>query len=55
MYGNIYETDFPALWNGKEAVKLRHRMAERRPPQLCRDCYEFNRHNPAIMIQVRSS
>lgn len=51
IYGNIYETDFPDLWNGEAAQSLRRGMVENDLPKACRECYEFNRHDPTIMIQ----
>ncbi len=51
-YGNIFEADFPALWNGPRARQVRQEMVDGQPPQPCRECYEFNRHDPSIMIQV---
>jgi radical SAM protein with 4Fe4S-binding SPASM domain len=52
VYGNLFDTEFKALWNGDQAQALRKAMLEKAPPQACRDCYEFNRHNPAIMVQL---
>jgi len=52
VYGNLYETAFPELWNGPEAVNLRTRMLQKDPPRACQNCYEFNRDDPSIMIQV---
>lgn len=52
VYGNLFEAGFEELWNGEKAQALRRAMIDNSPPQACRDCYEFNRHNPAIMIQL---
>ena len=52
VLGNIYEQDFPDIWNGKEAQALRMGMAKGDPPKPCKDCYEFNRHDPQIMISL---
>lgn len=52
IYGNIFEAGFEALWNGPQAIQLRQEMVDGAPPQPCRECYEYNRHDPSIMIQV---
>lgn len=52
IYGNIFESDLEKLWNGTEARQLRKQMIEDDLPQACRECYEFNRHDPSIMVQV---
>jgi radical SAM protein with 4Fe4S-binding SPASM domain len=52
VYGNLFETPFEELWNGAPAQALRKAMIEKTPPQPCRDCYEFNRHQPSVMIQL---
>lgn len=52
VYGNLYQDDFETIWNGPEARKLRRQMTEHHPPEQCRQCYEFNRHNPDVMIQL---
>lgn len=53
ILGNLLERDFPSIWNGDEAQSLRRSMIQKDPPALCRDCYEFNRHDPSIMIQIK--
>lgn len=52
ILGNAYERDFADIWNGQEAQKLRVQMANKHPPELCKNCYEFNRHKPEIMISL---
>lgn len=52
VYGNLFEKSFEELWNGRPAQQLRRRMLERNPPRECRDCYEFNRHRPEVMIDL---
>jgi len=52
VYGNLYEKSFEQLWNGAEAQDLRASMKQQDPPSACRDCYEFNRDDPSIMIQL---
>lgn len=52
VMGNVYDQDFPAIWNGEEAQALRKGMVNGNPPQLCKECYEFNRHDPEIMISL---
>lgn len=52
IYGNLYEKGFERLWNGTEAQRHRTAMIHKDPPAACRECYEFNRHNPLIMIQL---
>ncbi len=52
VLGNLYERGFEEIWNGPEAKGLRQAMIERNPPELCVDCYEFNRHRPSIMIAL---
>ncbi len=52
IYGNIFEEDFEEIWNGTEARELRRQMIDDDLPASCRECYEFNRHDPSIMIQV---
>ena len=52
VLGNIYEESFPEIWNGKAARSLRSGMVSGDLPDLCRDCYEFNRHKPEIMISL---
>ncbi len=52
VYGNLYEKSFEQLWNGVEAQSLRAAMIQKDPPAPCRDCYEFNRDDPSIMIQL---
>jgi len=52
IYGNLYEKSFEQLWNGIEAQTLRASMKEKDPPRACRNCYEFNRDDPSIMIQL---
>ncbi len=52
VYGNLYDESFEQLWNGVEAQRLRAAMKEKDPPPACRDCYEFNRDDPSIMIQL---
>ena len=51
-YGNLYEEDFATIWNGKSAQALRQSMVEKNLLRPCRECYEFNRHDPTIMIRV---
>ena len=53
ILGNIYERDLEEVWNGAEAQRLRRSMVEKHPPEQCRNCYEFNRHDSSIMIQIR--
>lgn len=53
ILGNIYERTFEEIWNGNEAQRLRRSMIEKHPPEQCRQCYDFNRHDPSIMIQIR--
>ncbi len=52
VYGILYVKSFEELWNGVEAQSLRAAMKQKDPPVACRDCYEFNRDNPSIMIQL---
>lgn len=52
ILGNLYEVSFEEIWNGAPARELRRSMLERNPPDLCRNCYEFNRHRPEIMISL---
>jgi radical SAM protein with 4Fe4S-binding SPASM domain len=52
ILGNIYETNLPQIWNGEAARSLRAAMFTGDLPTLCRDCYEFNRHKPDIMISL---
>ncbi|MBI4444457.1 MAG: radical SAM protein [Acidobacteria bacterium] len=52
VYGNIYETGFLSLWNGEAAQSLRRSMIAKDLPKACAKCYEFNRHNPQVMIQL---
>ena len=52
VYGNLYEKSFEELWNGVEAQRQRAAMIQKEPPAACRDCYEFNRDDPSIMIQL---
>jgi radical SAM protein with 4Fe4S-binding SPASM domain len=52
VLGDIYSEDFRAIWNGEKAQALRMRMVDGNPPHLCRECYEFNRHDPKIMISL---
>jgi radical SAM protein with 4Fe4S-binding SPASM domain len=52
VYGSLHQKSFTELWNGAEARSLRSWMKEKDPPSVCRDCYEFNRDNPAIMIPL---
>lgn len=51
-YGNLYKEDFETIWNGGSARALRQAMVDKDPVRPCRECYQFNRHDPAIMIQV---
>lgn len=55
VYGNLFEEGFETIWNGANARQLRRPMITRNPPSLCRDCYEFNRHRPEIMIQIEAN
>jgi radical SAM protein with 4Fe4S-binding SPASM domain len=52
VYGNLAESSFEGVWNGPAALQLRKSMLERKPPEQCRNCYEFNRHRPEIMIEL---
>lgn len=52
VYGNLYELSFDQLWNGAEAQDLRFAMQQKDPLADCRDCYEYNRDDPSIMIQL---
>ncbi|MFB3902077.1 MAG: radical SAM protein [Acidobacteriota bacterium] len=52
VYGNLYEQSFEGIWNGPEAQTLRAALKEKEPPAACRNCYEFNRDDPSIMIQL---
>jgi radical SAM protein with 4Fe4S-binding SPASM domain len=52
VLGSIYEKDFPEIWNGNAARKLRSDMVSQDLPRQCRDCYEFNRHKPEIMVSL---
>jgi radical SAM protein with 4Fe4S-binding SPASM domain len=52
VYGNLYEKNLEQLWNGVEAQSLRAAMKAKDLPPACRDCYEFNRDDPSIMIQL---
>ncbi|RPI22698.1 MAG: radical SAM protein [Acidobacteria bacterium] len=52
VYGNLYEKSFEEVWNGSEAQSLRAAMVSHYPPRQCRHCYEFNRDDPSIMIQL---
>lgn len=52
VYGNLYESSFEEIWNGREAQQLRRSMIENKPPEQCQNCYEFNRHRPEIMIEL---
>jgi radical SAM protein with 4Fe4S-binding SPASM domain len=52
VYGNLFESSFEEIWNGRAAQQLRQSMIENRPPEQCRNCYEFNRHRPEIMIEL---
>ncbi len=51
--GDIYRQDFRDIWNGEKAQALRASMAAGEPPRLCQECYEFNRHDPEIMISLQ--
>ncbi len=55
ILGNVYEESFEKIWNGVRAQELRRSMINRTPPQLCMQCYEFNRHRPEIMIALEAS
>ena len=52
VYGNLFESSFEEIWNGREAQQLRQSMIENKPPEQCQNCYEFNRHRPEIMIEL---
>ena len=52
IYGNLYKTEFKEIWNGAEATLLRRQMVTGDLPDACRECYEFNRHDPSVMIQL---
>jgi len=52
VFGNIYTQDFRDIWNSEEAQSLRQGMITGNPPKLCKNCYEFNRHKPEIMISL---
>jgi radical SAM protein with 4Fe4S-binding SPASM domain len=52
VLGDIYNLDFRAIWNGEKAQALRRGMINGNLPHLCKECYEFNRHNPEIMITL---
>ena len=52
IYGNTYEQSFDEIWNGENAQSLRRSMAEGQPPSACKNCYEFNKHKPEIMISL---
>ena len=52
VLGNIHTEDFEDIWNGERAQALRREMVSGDLPQPCRDCYEFNRHDPEIMVSV---
>ena len=52
VLGNIYKQSFPEIWNGDAARDLRAGMVSGDLPELCRNCYEFNRHKPEIMISL---
>lgn len=52
VYGSLYEKSLEELWNGPEAQNLRAAMKGKEPPSSCRACYEFNRDDPSIMIQL---
>jgi radical SAM protein with 4Fe4S-binding SPASM domain len=52
VYGNLYEQNWEEIWNGNQALGLRRAMLEKSVPPACRDCYEFNRHDPSIMIRL---
>lgn len=52
ILGNLYQSSFEEIWNGSRAVGLRQSMLDRNPPEECRNCYEFNRHRPEIMVSL---
>jgi radical SAM protein with 4Fe4S-binding SPASM domain len=52
VYGNIYKQSLSELLNGENAQSLRRSMAQGNPPNACKNCYEFNRHVPEIMISL---
>jgi radical SAM protein with 4Fe4S-binding SPASM domain len=52
VYGNLYQEPFDEIWNGEKAIGLRKAMHDKDLPLACRDCYEFNRHDPSIMINL---
>jgi radical SAM protein with 4Fe4S-binding SPASM domain len=52
VYGNLYDQSLEQVWNSAEAQNLRAAMREKDPPDACRNCYEFSRDDPSIMIQL---
>ena len=37
-FGNLLETDFDAIWNGRAAVAFRRKLIEGKP-DICQDCH----------------
>ena len=53
VLGNLYDTVFPEVWNSPSAQELRSGMIRKDLPETCRSCYEFNRHDPSIMVNLK--
>jgi len=53
VLGNLYDSDFPEVWNSASALELRSAMIRKDLPSSCRSCYEFNRHDPSIMVNLK--